>query len=64
MELFKLPRALGTFEDEDVNVGIGRFGPFVAHNKKFYSLNKGMDPYSITLDEAIPLIEEKRKAKD
>jgi DNA topoisomerase-1 len=63
-ELFKLPRNLGRFEDEDVSVGIGRFGPFIAHNKKFYSLNKNMDPYSITLDEAIPLIEEKRKAKD
>jgi DNA topoisomerase-1 len=63
-ELFKLPRNLGRFEDEDVTVGVGRFGPFIAHNKKFYSLNKNMDPYSITLDEAIPLIEEKRKAKD
>lgn len=63
-ELFKLPRNLGTFEDEDVSVGVGRFGPFIAHNKKFYSLNKNMDPYTITLDEAIPLIEEKRKAKD
>jgi DNA topoisomerase-1 len=64
MELFKLPRNLGQFEDEDVTVNIGRFGPFVAHNKKFYSLSKEYDPYSITLEESIPIIEEKRKAKE
>ena len=40
MELFRLPRNLGQFEDEDVAVSIGRFGPFIAHDKKFYSLNK------------------------
>jgi DNA topoisomerase-1 len=64
MELFKLPRNLGQFENEDVTVSIGRFGPFIAHNKKFYSLNKDNDPYSITLEEAIPIIKEKRKAKE
>lgn len=64
MELFKLPRNLGQFEDEDVTVNIGRFGPFVAHNKKFYSLSKEYDPYSITLEEAIPIIKEKRQAKE
>ena len=40
MELFRLPRNLGQFEDEDVTVSIGRFGPFIAHDKKFYSLSK------------------------
>jgi DNA topoisomerase-1 len=64
MELFKLPRNLGKFEDEDVTVNIGRFGPYAAHSGKFYSLNKEMDPYSITLDEVAPMIEEKRKAKE
>jgi DNA topoisomerase-1 len=64
MELFRLPRNLGRFENEDVSVSIGRFGPFVAHDKKFYSLNKDNDPYSITLEAAIPIIEEKRKAKE
>ena len=64
MELFKLPRTLGQFENEDVTVNIGRFGPFVAHNKKFYSLSKEYDPYSITLEEAIPIIKEKRQAKE
>ena len=64
MELFKLPRILGEFENEPVQVNIGRFGPYIAHDKKFYSLSKEYDPYEITLDVAIPLIEEKRKAKD
>jgi DNA topoisomerase-1 len=64
MELFRLPRNLGQFEQEDVTVSIGRFGPFIAHNKKFYSLNKDNDPYSVTLEEAIPIIKEKRLAKE
>jgi DNA topoisomerase-1 len=64
MELFKLPRNLGKFEDEDVTVNIGRFGPYAAHDKKFYSLKKEMDPYTIELDEVAPLIAEKRTAKD
>ena len=63
-KLFKLPRNLGQFENEDVNVNIGRFGPFIAHNKQFFSLNKDNDPYTITLEEAIPIVEEKRKAKE
>jgi DNA topoisomerase I len=64
MELFKLPRMVGQFEDEDVSVNIGRFGPYAAHAKKFYSLNKEMDPYTVTLEELTPMIAEKRKAKD
>ena len=64
MELFKLPRVLGEFENEPIQVNIGRFGPYLAHDKKFYSLSKEYDPYEITLDVAIPLISEKRKAKD
>jgi DNA topoisomerase-1 len=64
MELFKLPRVLGEFENEAVQVNIGRFGPYIAHDKKFYSLSKEYDPYEITLEVAIPLITEKRKAKD
>ncbi len=64
LELFKLPRILGDFENEQVQVNIGRFGPYIAHDKKFYSLSKEYDPYAIKLEEAIPIIEEKRKAKD
>jgi DNA topoisomerase-1 len=64
MELFKLPRNIGQFEDADVTVNIGKFGPYIAHDKKFYSLGKEFDPYTISLEEASPLISEKRKAKD
>ncbi len=64
LDLFKLPRNLGKFEGEDVVINIGRFGPYAAHNKKFYSLNKEMDPYTVELEEVAPMIEEKRKAKD
>ncbi|MEO6289386.1 MAG: topoisomerase C-terminal repeat-containing protein, partial [Ginsengibacter sp.] len=64
LELFKLPRNLGKFEEEDVQVSIGKFGPYASHNKKFYSLNKEMDPYTVELEEVSPMIVEKRKAKD
>jgi DNA topoisomerase I len=64
MELFRLPRNIGTFEGEDVQVNVGRFGPYIAHDKKFYSLSKEHDPYSISIEQAVPIIEEKRKAKD
>ncbi len=64
MELFKLPRTIGQFEDQDVVINIGRFGPYIAHDKKFYSLSKDFDPYTIALDEAAPIIVEKRTAKE
>lgn len=64
LELFKLPRLLGQFEGTDVTINIGRFGPYASHNKAFYGLNKEMDPYSVTLEEIIPMIEEKRQAKN
>lgn len=62
LELFRLPRTLGQFEDSDIVIGTGRFGPYVLHQKKFVSLPKDIDPLQITLDEAIALIEEQRKA--
>ncbi|ASZ11571.1 type I DNA topoisomerase [Chitinophaga pendula] len=64
MELFRLPRNLGLFEGTDVVINIGRFGPYAQHDKKFYSLKKEMDPYTVELDEIAPLIVEKRTAKD
>jgi DNA topoisomerase-1 len=64
MELFRLPRNLGEFEGSDVVVNIGRFGPYIAHDKKFYSLGKEHDPYAISFDEATPLVVEKRAAKE
>ena len=62
LKLFDYPRVLGKYEDDEVAVAIGRFGPYIKHNKKFYSLKKDDDPATITLSRAIELIEEKRKA--
>ena len=63
LELFKLPRTLGDFEGKTVVVNTGRFGPYVRHDGKFVSIPKGTDPMAVTLDEAIGLIESKRKAE-
>ena len=63
LDLFKLPRTLGDFEDKTVVIGTGRFGPYVRHNAKFISLPKGADPMEVTLEEAIELIEAKRIAE-
>ncbi|MGC4022310.1 MAG: type I DNA topoisomerase [Cyclobacteriaceae bacterium] len=62
LELMKMPRDLGTFEDLPVVANIGRFGPYVLHNKKFVSIPKGEDPYSITPERAVELIIAKREA--
>lgn len=62
LELFKMPRDMGQFEEKPVVVNIGRFGPYVMHDKKFVSIPKGEDPYSITPERAVQLIEEKRIA--
>jgi DNA topoisomerase-1 len=64
MELFRLPRNLGDFEEKAVTVNVGRFGPYIAHDGKFYSLGKEFDPYTISFDQAAPLIVEKRAAKE
>ena len=61
LELFKLPRELGDYEHKPVTIGAGRFGPYILHNRQYASLPKDTDPMTITLDEAIALIEEKRK---
>jgi DNA topoisomerase-1 len=62
LELMKMPRDLGTFEDLQVVANIGRFGPYVLHNKKFVSIPKGEDPYTITPARAVELIQAKREA--
>ena len=63
LDLFKLPRTLGEYEAEPITVGTGRFGPYVLHSKKYVSIPKGTDPMSITLEEAIRLIEERRQSE-
>ncbi len=62
IELFRLPRITGEYEDKDMKVQIGRFGPYVLHNSKFISIPKTEDPYTITGERCIELIEAKRKA--
>ncbi len=61
LDLFKLPRDLGEFEDDPVMAAIGRFGPYVRHQNKFYSLPKELDPYTVHLDEAVTVIKNKRE---
>jgi len=62
LELFKLPRKLDLFEDKEMTVGKGRFGPFIRHNSLFYSIPKGEDPMEITSERAIEIIKSKRKS--
>jgi len=61
LSLFKLPRQLGQFEDSDVTVSTGRFGPYVLHKSKFFSLGKTDDPYTVDMERAIEIIEVKRE---
>jgi len=62
LKLFDFPRNMGTYEDKEVSVAIGRFGPYVKHDGKFVSIKKEDDPASISLERCIELIEAKRKA--
>jgi len=61
LELLKMPRDLGLFEEKPVVANIGRFGPYVLHDKKFISIPKGEDPYTITPERAVELIHAKRE---
>jgi DNA topoisomerase-1 len=62
LSLFNLPRSLGRFEEHEIIAGIGKYGPYIRHHDKFYSLKKGNDnPLAITLEDAIAIIKEKRE---
>ncbi len=61
LELFKLPRQLGEYEDKVVTAAIGRFGPYIRHDNKFVSIPKGEDPLEISYERGIELIELKRE---
>jgi len=61
LDLFKFPRTLGNYEDTEMVVSIGRFGPYVRHKSKFYSLGKEDDPLTVEDARAIEIIEAKRK---
>ena len=62
LDLFKLPRTLGQYEDKTISVGTGRFGPYIRFADKFISIPKDMDPLEISLDDAVALINAKREA--
>jgi DNA topoisomerase-1 len=62
LNLFLLPKALGTYKGEEVEVSLGRFGPFVRFGKAFISLPKGEEPLDVTLERAQELIDEKAQA--
>ncbi len=62
LNLFRLPRVIGLFEDEEVVAGIGKFGPYIRHDGKFYSIQGAADPLLIDLDESVRTISEKRIA--
>lgn len=61
LDLLKLPRLLGKYQDKDVFASVGRFGPYVKFDGKFVSIPKPGSPFSITLEEAVGLIEQKRQ---
>ncbi len=62
LELFKLPRTLGEFEEQVVKANIGRFGPYIQHGKIFASIPKGEDPMTVTYDRAVEILKEKQEA--
>ncbi|MFD2552374.1 type I DNA topoisomerase [Bizionia sediminis] len=62
MDLFQLPKSLGSYDDLPVSVNNGRYGPYIKFGEQFVSLPKGTDPLSVELDEAITLIKEKQAA--
>lgn len=62
MELFKLPKELGEYEGEKVEVNNGRFGPYVRYGAKYVSLARGEDPLQVNMERALELIQEKEKA--
>jgi DNA topoisomerase I len=63
LNLFRLPRSLGEYEEGDMVVGIGKFGPYIRYKSKFYSLKKGVDdPYIITFERAVEIILEKNES--
>ena len=63
MKLFDLPRTIGEYEGKVMVAAVGRFGPFIRHDGKFVSIPKGLNPLSITAEEAIE-VDRGKKTKD
>jgi len=61
MDLFNLPKKVGVFEETEMTVAIGRFGPYIRHKSAFYSLPKGLDPLDVSEEQAVEIIKEKRQ---
>ena len=64
LDLFRLPITIGQFEEEEVVIGVGKYGPYVRHSSKFFSLSKTDDPYTISLERAIEIILAKRSEQE
>ena len=64
LELFKFPKEIGTYKGEFVTVNNGRYGPYLKYSSKSISIPKEIDPHSVDIDSAIPLIDEKLKADE
>ena len=63
LNLFRLPRSLGEYDDGEMVVGIGKFGPYIRFKSKFFSLKKGVDdPYTVTFERAVEIILEKNES--
>ncbi len=62
LDLFKLPFQLENYQDKEVTVGVGRFGPYIKWGESFISLPKGEDPLSVNIDRAVEIINEKNIA--
>ena len=61
LDLFRLPRTVGEYEGKDMVAAVGRFGPYIRHDGKFYSLPKSDDPLTVDSERAVEIIEEKRE---
>ena len=61
LKLFDFPRSLGEYEGQEITVAVGRFGPYVKHDNKFYSIAKTDNPALIDYDRAVAIINEKRE---
>ena len=59
-----LPLTLGEYQGQEVVIGEGKYGPYIRYNGTFTSLPKNTDPYSVTLDQAIQLLEQKQQQEE
>ena len=64
LELFKFPKEIGNYKGDVVTVNNGRYGPYLKYSSKSISIPKEIDPHSVDIDSAIPLIDEKLKADE